>query len=304
MTPETQYTLIDKRDEKSYTIAKFGQYSEDSVDNWKYGVWMTQNLDLDLDSNTTYTNEDTDLGYNSNSGQYESASWTPSLSTYTTGTTTWRGSFTTPESYDPGDKYWNGRESDYSDWGAYYQTCSWDSNDMSYNCNESLNPTSAYVSSTGIPQYHLGNYYNWTAAVAMNNSSNYYDGELIEQSICPAGWTLPRISGGDDSFYSLWYMYYFEENSYWYDGTNTRHALWEEPLFFAASGSWYGALGSVGFSGVFWSPIAYNEERAGGADFDTYDYADPSDGVGRDGGLSVRCVARPVASSWEGFSEE
>ncbi|MBR6505511.1 hypothetical protein IKT18_01540 [Candidatus Saccharibacteria bacterium] len=296
MTPETQYTLIDKRDEKSYTIAKFGQRSVGSVDGWKYGVWMTQNLDLDLDSNTTYTNEDTDLGYNPRTGQYESASWTPSLSTYTTGITTRRSSYITPESFDPGDIYWNGREGNFDEWASYWQTCSWDSNDMPYNCNESLNPTSTYVSSTGIPQYHLGNYYNWTAAVAMNDSSNYYDGSLIEQSICPAGWTLPRAGNGDDSFYSLWYMYYFEGDSYyWYDG---RHALWEKPLFFAVSGNWYGGLGDVGSGGGFWSSIAYNEVRAGYAGFDTGGYADPSYGDYRDYGLSVRCVARPVVSSW------
>ncbi|MBR6505328.1 hypothetical protein IKT18_00575 [Candidatus Saccharibacteria bacterium] len=322
MTPETQYTLIDKRDEKSYTIAKLKQYVSDDGPlvppgppqrgaeiPWKYGVWMTQNLDLDLDSNATYTNEDTDLGYNPRTGQYESASWTPSRSTYATGTTTWGlfdqpvgnypGGFVYPESYDPGDKYWSGREGNYNEWFSYWQTCSWDSDNKPHNCNESLNPTSAYVSSTGIPQYHLGNYYNWTAAVAMNNSSNYYDGELIEQSICPAGWTLPRVGYYDDTFGSLWYENGFGDNgdwySYWYEDPNTRHALWEKPLFFAASGGWYGYLYYVGDGGGFWSPIAYNEERAGYASFNKDGGANPSNGDYRINGLSVRCVARPVA---------
>ena len=40
--------------------------------------------------------------------------------------------------------------------------------------------------------YSIGNYYNWTAAVAMNDSSSYTGYEIdAGQSICPAGWMLP-----------------------------------------------------------------------------------------------------------------
>jgi len=315
MTPETQYTLKDKRDKKSYTIAKLKQYTSEggvgreSTSSWKYGVWMTQNLDLDLDSNTTYTNEDTDLGYNPRTQQYGTASWKPSRSTYTT-IDTWGmidqpanvsgtlvpGGFVYPESYDPGDKYWTGRESNGDDWYAYRDTCNQNGPILITDCDESINPTSTYISSTGIPQYHLGNYYNWTAAVAMNNSSNYYDGELIEQSICPAGWTLPRIDF-EDSFGVLWYENGFYDDSfmsYWYDSNNYMHALWKEPLYFTVSGVYVGSSFDVGFAGSFWSAFVRNPGIAEDASFDVDNGANIVNGGYRSGGNTVRCIARPV----------
>ncbi|MBR0431377.1 hypothetical protein IJJ05_03805 [Candidatus Saccharibacteria bacterium] len=112
MTPETQYTLKDSRDGKSYTIAK---YQVGQTNN--YDIWMTQNLDLDLDASRTYTNEDTDIGYNTQTGTYTTAAWSPARSTYATATNnihewcnggTWNsGGYcelnNTPESYDPGN---------------------------------------------------------------------------------------------------------------------------------------------------------------------------------------------------------
>ncbi|MBR6505382.1 hypothetical protein IKT18_00870 [Candidatus Saccharibacteria bacterium] len=318
MTSETQYTLIDKRDKKSYTIAKLKQYTPagggKSTRALKYGVWMTQNLDLDLDSNTTYTNEDTDLGYNPITQQYGTASWKPSRSTYTTAGT-WGlfnqsafdgnlpGGFAYPESYDPGDKYWTGRESNGNDWDTYYDTCS-SNGPIPTDCDESINPTSSYISSTGIPQYHLGNYYNWTAAVAMNNSSNYFNGELIEQSICPAGWTLPRIGEIDDSFDSLWYENGFYDGgfvSYWYDSNNTLHALWKEPFYFTASGVYSGSSFDVGLTGSFWSAFVRSPLIAEDASFNVDGRANTSNGGYRYGGNVVRCVARPVTAGVQVF---
>ncbi len=320
MTPETQYTLKDKRDKKSYTIAKLKQSTREDggfkelIHAWKYGVWMTQNLDLDLDSNTTYTNEDTDLGYNPRTGQYDAATWTPSRSTYTTDATAWGmfdqpvdippggqvpGGFVYPESYDPGDKYWTGRESSGDDWDAYYKTCS-GSVPVPVDCNESLNPTSTYVSSTGAPQYHLGNYYNWTAAVAMNDSSNYSNDRLIEQSICPAGWTLPRVGVIDDSFDSLWYENDFHDDdgfiSYWYDKNDTLHTLWGEPFYYNASGVYYGnSLKEAGATGSFWSAFVRSPIIAEDASFSVDGRANTKNGGYRFGGNAVRCIARPAA---------
>ena len=147
MTEDQQYTLVDKRDGKTYTVSKLKDGN----------IWMTQNLDLDLDSSKTYTNEDTDLGWNGTS--YSTASWTPERSTYTTGTTTWglynsttgnHDGQTHPESYDPGDLYWNGTLSDYSDWNAYFGSCTYNSTTWLYeNCDESLNPIGTYTTVSG-----------------------------------------------------------------------------------------------------------------------------------------------------------
>ena len=292
----TQYTLKDKRDGKEYTIAKLADGN----------VWMTQNLDLDLVAGDTYTNEDTDIGYNTTTGEYETAAWSPMRSTYATSnsqTTTWcqGGLFNTeygyceendtPESYDPGDLYWNSTLSAYSDWETYYGTCDYSTSTPS--CL-GINPIGTYTSSTGTAQLHLGNYYNWTAAVAMNDSSDYdTSGELIEQSICPAGWTLPRIGNGDDSFQALWEEYGYDEN----DGFTNISNVWSSPLYFPASGYFNGVLLNVGIDGGFWSPVVGDEISARGAFFGVDGNADPSYYGLRGGGTSIRCVARPVVSS-------
>ena len=292
MTEGQQYTLADSRDSKEYKVAKLRDGN----------LWMTQNLDHDIVSTSGfYTNENTDIGYNTTTGEYDTATWTPSTATYPSYNHTWNMSTTTPESYDPGDLYWNGTESDFTDWDTYYNSCDYSGSVPV--CDESLNPISTYTSSTGTAQYHLGNYYNWTAALAMNDSSSYTaSGTLVEQSICPAGWTLPRIGTGDDTFYALFNEYSFTESSYTdtdNDGVHDagENALWTSPLYFSAGGAYDGLLGGVGGGGSFWSPVVDDSYSARGADFGVDGDVNPSDGSSRGGGNSVRCVARPVSST-------
>ena len=316
MTPGQQYTMKDSRDGKTYTIAKYQTGTDSTTSQPIYDVWMTQNLDLDLTAGTTYTNLDTDLGYNTTTGQYETAAWSPTRSTYAATSTqthewcqggTWNSEYNycennaTPESYDPGDLYWDSTQlSDWSDWGAYYNSCTW--NNGTPECDQNNNPLSTYVSSTGTAQYHLGNYYNWAAALATNDASVYDNSDLVEQSICPAGWTLPRIGNGEDTFYSLWNSEGLANNSYIDANSNNQYdagetALWTSPLYFAASGSFGGALDGVGYDGGFWSPVAGGSDDARYAYFDVDGGAGPSYGNGRYYGNSVRCIARPVVTS-------
>ena len=302
MTTGTQYTLKDKRDGKEYKIAKL-------ADN---KVWMTQNLDLDLDSNTTYTNEDTDLGWNTSTNQYDTASWTPTRSTYATTSDqlhewcqggTWNSQDgcvnNTPESYDPGDLYWNTTTSDYSDWDAYYNSCDYSTTTPS--CDESLNPFSTYVSSTGTQQYHLGNYYNWAAAIASNDASVYgaynetsgqYENQETHQSICPAGWTLPYISsdGSTSDFATLWTEYGWDSNNYSFtDGIST---IWSAPLYFAPTGFFGGDLDATGSCDVFWSSAAGDVNDAAAAGFSVDGSASPVGSNDRLYGSSIRCLLR------------
>ncbi len=310
MTPEQQYTLKDSRDGKTYTIAKYPAGTDSNTNQTLYDVWMTQNLDLDLDAGTTYTNEDTDIGYNTTTNTYDTAAWSPIRSTYSTTLThthswceggTWNTQYgycelnDTPESYDPGNLYWNATESDYSDWDAYYNSC--DYSTPTSECDQTLNPISTYVSSTSsTPQYHLGNYYNWTAAIAMNDSSSYTTQYTdVNQSICPAGWTLPRIGNGEDSFYSLWNQYGFSQSSI--SGNNK---LWTSPLYFAAGGNFGGYPYGVGLFGLFWSPVPNGSGSAGAGNFYVDGSVYPSGLDVRGDGGSVRCVARPVVSSVSG----
>ena len=301
MTTGTQYTLTDKRDQKSYTISKLADGN----------IWMTQNLDLDLDSSKTYTNEDTDLGWNGTS--YNTASWTPERSTYTTGTTTWglynsttgnHDGFYHPESYDPGDLYWNGALSDWNDWDAYYQSCAYDSDTWLYSdCDESLNPLSTYTSSTGTTQYHLGNFYNWNAAIASNDSSGYgvydsgtdsYINTQANQSICPTGWTLP-IGGYFDSnapsksFQYLIEQYGWDDNSY---TLSNNRKMWESPIYLGLSGFWYGMLEDVGYYVLPWSSVASNAEDAYVLYAGSDGGVNPANYYDRDDGNVVRCVVR------------
>ncbi|MBR6505369.1 hypothetical protein IKT18_00805 [Candidatus Saccharibacteria bacterium] len=311
MTPETEYVLFDMRDEKPYTVAKLlanrivdPNDPSASTGNY-YTVWMTQNLDLDLDSNTTYTNKDTDLGYNPRTGQYTTASWRPERSTTTVAgewgevvdgepcyNADYCGYHTNPQSYDPGDVYWNGTASNGDDWWEYWRACG---NQYRPDCHVTI-PSSSYISDTGLPNYHIGNFYNWAAAVAANDTRDYlsgYDYALMEQSICPAGWTLPRPGFGEDSFYALWYGRAGRRNDETGAFSNIS-SLWTEPLAFPVSGYYMGSIGSVGIYGGFWSSAGYSDIAMYGGfnvDGNIFDY----NGFGTSYGLSVRCIARPVS---------
>ena len=306
MTTGTQYTLTDKRDKKTYTVSKLADGK----------VWMTQNLDLDLDAGTTYTNLDTDLGWNASTSSYDTASWSPIRSTYETSANnihawcqggTWNSEDgycelnNTPESYDPGDLYWNATTSDFSDWDAYYSSCDYSTSTPS--CNESLNPLSTYVSSTGTQQYHLGNYYNWPAAIASNDASIYgvynettgqYENLETNESICPAGWTLPYTTYNDNTnqpegdFANLWSEYGWTNN----DGFSDISTIWSAPLYFAPAGDFRGNLGDVGDDGYFWSSVADDGDGARSAYFGVDGDTGPADYYGRFNGDSVRCLLR------------
>ena len=364
MTLEQQYTLIDKRDNKSYTITKLADGR----------VWMTQNLDLDLDSNVTYTNDDTDLGFNSKTGKYGPATWTPSTSTRSTNDTTWIGSNNTPESYDPGDLYWrdytgetaawremfstasrymtscgNGscNDKEYAlltdDWKTFVDSCNHTSNDCDFVllpsdptgfyrqtilaslyaqmcisqgacddslytalndewkayigscdatfevCDESLRPSdisSVNTATNGIQQYHLGNYYNWTTAVALNDSSDQTGS--VYQSICPSGWTLPFGRDQDKLFIA------YGRSSYTQTLSNN-YTAYLEPMYYNLSGyvSSSDSLQGIGDHGYFWSSDAFNEEWAESASigYDKKVYGNSINIYRGDGG-SVRCIVR------------
>ena len=276
VTSGNEITVVDSRDGKSYTVARLADGN----------LWMTQNLDHDIDSTKTYTPQDTDIP----------ANWTPSTSTYATSNTTWNWSATAPESYDPGTLYWTGTaDSDGSIWQAYYDSC--DYSGSTPVCNESLNPVAngTLASTTGNSHYHLGNYYNWTAAMAMNDSSSYTTSyTLIDQSICPAGWTLPRVGSGEDTFYSLWTEYGYDDTNYSFSNISN---LTGSPAYFAPTGVRDGSFGDVGAYGYFWSPVVSSSDAAYVADFYMDGGAAPSDYLDRDRGFSIRCVARPVTST-------
>ncbi|MBQ1373260.1 InlB B-repeat-containing protein [Candidatus Saccharibacteria bacterium] len=239
---------IDNRDGKTYWVAKLADGN----------IWMAQNLDLDIEAGRTYTSADTDLA-NSTIG----TTWTPTVSTSTT--SSWTSSTTAPFSYNPGNLYWNGNVT--TSGGTL--------------SNMTVSDPSA---TSGGTHYHVGNYYNWTAAVAMNSSSSYttYDTD-VNQSICPAGWRLPTYSG-DKSYQNLANAQGFT--------SGTSGNIQNSPTYFVYGGHWNGSSGYVGKFGYYWSSVVYNNGNSYEIYFNAYGNLSPQISSDRAGSLPLRCVAR------------
>ncbi|MBR6505361.1 InlB B-repeat-containing protein, partial [Candidatus Saccharibacteria bacterium] len=254
MIPEAQYTLIDKRDGKTYTVAKL------SVGDGNYEVWMTQNLDHDIvTTENFYTYDNTDIGHGSM--QNMDARWTASVATHGSNDFTWNVSYYVLESYDPGDLCWNGALGSYTI-ATGTTTCGNDKH------------------------MHIGNYYNWTAAIAMSDSSVYagnWNWTDVDQSICPAGWRLPTYSG-NESYDNLFSQLNLTA------GTNGN--IQYDPAYFVYGGYWHGLSDSVGSVGFYWSSVVIDGNLANDSWFDRYGSMASQFNDVRSRGGSIRCVAR------------
>ena len=260
---------VDNRDNKEYYVARLADGN----------IWMTQNLDHDIGDieGGTYTSADTDLAYSS-----FGITWTPSSDEYTKQTGDTSGDSSIPQSYDPGDLYWNGAI-------IYNQeTCetnggTWLEPGYRPSYCDGANPTA----STGDGHYHIGNYYDWGAAVAMSDFWSYgVQLQDANQSICPAGWRLP-IYEGDKSYQNLVDALNLTSGV----GGNIQNAS----THFVYGGNIYGggAIQDAGSSGYYWSDIA---EQGGNAYFlgfsATNDNPNSQAKTGRHFTKSLRCVAR------------
>ena len=292
---DNQLQVIDTRDNKVYWIAKL-----------KDGhCWMTQNLDLDLDSTVTYTHDNTDLGWGSDTA---TQSWTPDKSTIAWNGSTFSGwSNQDPQQYsaDPGDWYYAGYNGTtlLPSTTTNYLTITPNANgDIVNSSNNNVYFSNNPSRVNGGTHEHVGNYYNWSAAVASNDTSSYTTGTYSDitgspqNSICPAGWRLPTITsasptyssaGSANEFARLVYLY--NDNSY---VTNSSAKLELAPLFFARGGYVNGSsLTSSGNYGYYCSSTVSGSNGAYYLDFRATGVS-PSNNGGRNGGFSVRCVAR------------
>ena len=279
MTEGAEYKLEDNRDQTMYYIAKLADGN----------VWMTQNLDLDLISDPTTEGYVALTPANTNISE----DWLPLRSTiYFTGTTVdgWQNDNNTPYSADPGD--------------VYYYTSGTDEDDIQYN---SLAECKA-AGHTDCSHYHAGNYYNWSAAVASNNTAEIAEPYInVETSICPAGWRLPKNRNAEswtegneqDTMISSYNGIVGEPHSgcggtcmvrdYLDGGFNKIRTA---PLWLARSGGVkYGVLGAAGISGYYWSSTGNVHDNAYYQVFYS-SYVNPASTIVRDGGQSVRCVAQ------------
>ena len=268
--PGDTFQAVDRRDGKVYWVARLADGN----------IWMTQNLDLDIDENTIYTHKDTDLGWTTGD---ETATWQPAVGHSTidfTGNTVdgWVDSNTEPYSANPGNTY-------------YYPSTFSDYYDEKY---ASLQNCQA-AGRTDCEHRHTGNYYNWTAAIAVNNSSSFVSSGDAPNSICPAGWKLPSISGNE--FGELFFKQGITTNAigsgkiFTENGPNNLRA---KPLYFLLPGYINSRqLTSASSTAFYWISTNYDDTFA-------YDLWYIEDNIyprfhynfSKSIGSSIRCLAR------------
>jgi uncharacterized protein (TIGR02145 family) len=295
---EESVQAIDMRDGKKYWVTKLKDGN----------IWMTQNLDLEIGGTNTapLNSNNTDIsttasgssiytdGYTKQDGVW---TWNP-VSTaitsnyYISGTTVnpsaWpTNDYTTPYSAEGGD--------------TYYYTSNTTADDTRFNSLQACKDASH--TEDECKRYFAGNYYNWTAAIASNNSTNIGNtvGEIASNSICPKGWRLPNASQTDNVNNEFGRMLYREgitaalsngnESVSYYNGVTSFNKLRSNPYYFVRSGgNDGGTLYNPGVFGYYWSSTVSS----------TYAYILYFSGTGiypartsyRHAGRSVRCVAR------------
>ena len=279
--------LMDIRDNKLYWVAKLKDGN----------CWMTQNLDLDLSHEIALTSVTSDIDPTTyNTGIYTQAngyskddatgvvSWLPSTIVDVDGTPTqradtisfsgtsisgWTNDNDHPYSADPGERYRYTNPSSYAeDTYTSLETCANNNNNDTVGCQHS----------------HFGNYYNWSAAVANNNTSSYNSGTLTN-SVCPKNWDLP-VNGAYGTSMTAQEVF-SSGSSYATDGFNK---LRTAPLYYQRFGNVNGSsLNNLGSWGVYWSSTVNDANIACDLGF-TGSNIWPSLNEARYYGYSVRCM--------------
>ncbi len=292
----TATQLVDTRDNNLYWVAKL----EDGK------CWMTSNLDLDIGGTgvAALTSENTDISTTaSGSGIYSNGytegngvwTWTPVSTAITSnyyisgtsvGPSAWpTNNYTTPYSAEGGD--------------TYYYTSNTTTNDTRYNSLQACK--NASHTEDECKRYFVGNYYNWTAAIASNNSTNISTtGTIASNSICPKGWRLPNASQADNVNNEFGRMLYKAEITAMLSAgddsvgymTGGFNKLRSSPYYFVRFGGiGGGTLYSPGVYGFYWSSTVSSSTDAYNLLFSGTDIY-PARNNGRQAGMSVRCVAR------------
>lgn len=273
-----QLQVIDIRDDKVYWISKL-------ADN---NCWMTQNLDYNINSEKPLNSETSDLVvynegiYTAESGYSKDISgviiWTPKSGNndYSTINATggsisgWVADNSVPYSIDLGDWYQN---------GIYFNSKTYNFLSNPSSCTDYFSRTPYATNNT---HGHIGNYYNWSAAVASNNS--YHNGSQQHNSICPANWELPNYS--NYSYLNSLYNYNNIGSGSLFD-----QGLLRLPLYFVRSGYIRNnALNGAGSSGTYTT----NSGGASSARYMTFSSSTikTDNSLDKHSGRSIRCLAR------------
>ncbi|MBQ3445789.1 hypothetical protein IJG29_03670, partial [Candidatus Saccharibacteria bacterium] len=304
--PSTQ--LIDTRDNKIYWVSKLKDGN----------CWMTQNLDLNLDSSIALTSANTDL--------HSVTSWTPVRSTINStgynntasgasgGILTFNNGAqndnfasdfsnstssdmtvnadNTPYSADPGYRYVVPKEMSGPNTNWY------DNGDTFYYC-ANQDTTCGGNSENG--HYTMGNFYNFAAANATNNvettlggSANVVQNKVMPDSICPKGWRLPIAKTTNNEFNTLLgASNYNVTSNFNFAGLN---AIRTAPLYFVRSGRMNGGtLNHAGANSDAWSSTIRSSTNGYQSIFDSADI-DPAHDNHRFYGFPIRCLAHTSIS--------
>ena len=257
----TETKLVDVRDNKLYYVTKL----QDGH------CWMTQNLDLDLDSSVALTSETTDLNDGSLGGAYSTGY------SVDNGIISWLPTNSTREKILLVDN----DMAHSANPGKYY----WDNNASIISCNY-INTACEFFSQTPYTSNKahgsIGNYYNWSAAIASNNSylldtNTYNDIQASPQnSICSKGWRLPTISSQSttDEFTKIKNLY---------------QNLTTVPPYLVRSG--FAVASYAGYEAGYWSSTVIDARSArylliSGNNTTT------NASIERSRGWSIRCLAR------------
>ena len=278
-----EITLVDVRDNKMYYVAKLADGR----------CWMTENLDLDIDGNRTYTVADTDLAYATEEDKGDSKDadgnyqWKPEKSTLDTNASTNDFTYTNARSYDAGDYCWRS--------GAFTEV----STDLKVGSLEFDKFATACIRHQQVDgsdqHYYLGNYYNYGATVAQNDTSNRGENTKYETSICPAGWQLPTLEDDDISTFEKLFNAAkddkakngYEEVKY---GTNGNIYLAPYYLFYAGYGRNF--VEQLGYKGHYATNVVRTERDSWHLDISVSYLVSYAGGLYRNDGASIRCVVR------------
>ena len=249
----TATQLVDLRDSKLYWVAKLADGH----------CWMTQNLDFNINANATLNSQTTDLNvaYDSSTGQYAE---------YNNGYTESNGVI-----------YWKPASSATTIDFTGTAVPGWqNSNTTPYTANKTDDTETGHAS--------LGNYYNWSAAIASNNSS-ILTSSVAENSICPKGWKLPDSSNKDFGNLLAAYNVISSNTSSGYVPGGFDIMI-SSPLYFIRPGWVGGSLTRVGDDGYYWSNTP-NDNNAYLMSFSSGS-VNPNSQYTRNDGFSIRCLAR------------
>ena len=333
-------TAIDTRDGKNYSVARLcmseASHAPSANTCDRSMLWMTQNLDLELGTTGLQTLSSVDSDINENEGATFGYSTTGGAITWTPHTTAsspariLNHAIDSPENSttwvnDNTQPYW-GEGDDYYIYTSGIAPTSGDNVDTIYDSLQSC--VAGNHTKEECWHYHVGNYYNWSAAVATNSSGTYTSDDLkiMPNSICPKGWRLPNgLTGtngneivtefnqlglangvtigattqhtagetlGEGANWTTEGDVYVGLNKFRSVSTNSNG--YNAPMYFVQSGYLrYAILNKYAANGHLWSSTSQSQKIAYDLGFSVNGFF-PSTQSNRRNGYPVRCIARDL----------